>query len=369
MYVKLIKNNQIAQDYWQKYLYLISSKYQYLTEKGYIKFYPEILQDDNLQFRRYGDINSMVNFLYYAVTNGFDSTFYTKDRFKKFANALEQQINYYLKGQINKLVFNQWEKIWNTDIYLTDKDLNPYNVMDTHPDHNWIGVGWWEVDKNKWLEIYNKTFELLSQIDEGVWSELNIMINKIVPLRTAYQRHNSASYKECIGHLYLWLTLWTDTPWVNNIEAIIHESSHNKLNLISHFDKLVLNWGELQYYSPYRPDPRHIWGIFLWIHAFSPTIYYLALGYKKGVLNEGVILEKLYLYHLKNKYALRVLKKYWKFTSLWEQILDEVRQVLSDTDGLFEQIKILNYIDIEQVKKIFKNHLKDVIKIYPQLKF
>jgi len=54
-----------------------------------------------------------------------------------------------------------------------------------------------------------------------------------------------------------------DNPEVFNIEAIIHESSHNKLNLISHFDKIVLNDYNTEYYSPYRPDPRHIWGIFL----------------------------------------------------------------------------------------------------------
>jgi len=83
-------------------------------------------------------------------------------------------------------------------------------------------------------------------------------------------------------NLYLWLSLGINEPEVFNIEAIIHESSHNKINLISYFDRLVLNWWGLDYYSPYRTDPRHIWWIFLGLHhAFSPTMYYLILWYKK----------------------------------------------------------------------------------------
>jgi HEXXH motif-containing protein len=53
--------------------------------------------------------------------------------------------------------------------------------------------------------------------------------------------HNSASYKECIGHLYMGYTIDSDKPEINNLEAIIHESSHNKLNLLLHFDPIVLN--------------------------------------------------------------------------------------------------------------------------------
>ena len=34
------------------------------------------------------------------------------------------------------------------------------------------------------------------------------------------------------------------------------------------------------YYSPFRPDARHLKGVFLAIHAFVPTIYILMKAYK-----------------------------------------------------------------------------------------
>jgi HEXXH motif-containing protein len=58
-------------------------------------------------------------------------------------------------------------------------------------------------------------------------------------------------------------TINADNPALNNLEAIIHESSHNKINLIMQFDTIILNTREETYYSPYRPDARHIYGIYL----------------------------------------------------------------------------------------------------------
>lgn len=69
-----------------------------------------------------------------------------------------------------------------------------------------------------------KTFNLLKQLDEWIYEELNQIITKIIPLWTAKQMHNSASYKECIGHLYMWYTIDSDKSEINNLEAIIHES-------------------------------------------------------------------------------------------------------------------------------------------------
>jgi HEXXH motif-containing protein len=47
-------------------------------------------------------------------------------------------------------------------------------------------------------------------------------------------------------------------PEINNLEALIHESSHNKLNLLMQFDPIVLNDMQEKYYSAIRPDARHI---------------------------------------------------------------------------------------------------------------
>jgi hypothetical protein len=51
--------------------------------------------------------------------------------------------------------------------------------------------------------VYEKSFTLLQQVDESFYDELNFIISKIAPLGTARGLHNSASYKETIGTLYL----------------------------------------------------------------------------------------------------------------------------------------------------------------------
>jgi HEXXH motif-containing protein len=58
-------------------------------------------------------------------------------------------------------------------------------------------------------------------------------------------------------------------PELALLEAILHEYNHNKLNLIMQTERLVLNDLTEAYYSPYRPDARHILGIYLGIHAIA----------------------------------------------------------------------------------------------------
>ena len=170
-------------------------------------------------------------------------------------------------------------------------------------------------------------------------NELNQIIKKIIPLGTSKELHNSASYKECVGHLYMWFTIDSDKPELNNLEALIHESSHNKLNLLLQFDPCILNWKEEKYYSPFRPDARHIHGVFLAIHAFVPTIYMIMKAYKAWFIwNDNMWLEKIVLYYLKNRITWKVLRKHSKFTELWEEIMQEVEYVMWLCDKLFKKI-------------------------------
>lgn len=60
-----------------------------------------------------------------------------------------------------------------------------------------------------------------------------------------------------------------DHPELAILEAILHEYNHNKLNLILQIEPLVLNNREEIYYSPYRPDARHIHGVYLGLHALT----------------------------------------------------------------------------------------------------
>ncbi len=288
-----------------------------------------------------------------------------------YSRRLEKELELFLNWDLKSLSQSMWDKIAGTNIRLSLKDNNPYGKMDAHPDHKntWWILWWWEKTEKQWLDIYEKTFNLLKTIDEWVYEELNKIITKIIPLWTANWLHNSASYKECVGHLYMGYTIDSNQPELNNLEAIIHESSHNKLNLIKQFDPLVLNDFQEKYYSPYRPDARHISGIYLGIHAFVPVIYILMKAYSQGKINhDGHWLEKITLYYLKNKFCLRVLKKHWKFSELWNKILEEVIEVMNMTDELYKKVKPEEAI-VWNTKKAMIHHFQEVNNNYPHLEY
>jgi hypothetical protein len=337
-YVLGTKSNPMLLSYLEKYY---QKMLVYLQDiKNIWVLSPEIdtlLQKDNKSFISNPDISSLINVIY--LEKILKKEQHLGD-INSYIDILWKEISLFNSWNRENLSMNQWVKIQWTDIRLTPIDSNPFNLRDAHPDHKNTGwVLWWgEASEWEWLSVYQKTFEILKLADEWVYDELNQIIKKIVPLGTARWLHNSASYKECIGHLYMWFTIDSQKPEMNNLEAIIHESSHNKLNLIMHFDPLILNQIEEKFYSPYRPDARHIHGIYLWVHAITPTVYILLRSYSQWLFgNDEFWLEKAILFHFKNKIWMKVLKKYLQATELWLEILAEMEYVIWLSDDLIKK--------------------------------
>lgn len=194
-----------------------------------------------------------------------------------------------------------------------------------------------------------------------------MLINKIIPLGTAKNVHNSASYKECIGHLYLGYEITSEFPEILNLEAIIHEFSHNKLNLIMHFDPIILNAYEEKYYSAIRPDARPISGVFLGYHAFAPTMYILMKAYNDGLIEKDEsLLNKIVLYHFKTKLLQKVIQKYANLTEIGKKISSEIDFVIEKMDEIFAQINPEKKL-IEKAKQEQKNHFENVARSFQNL--
>lgn len=367
-YVLGKKDNQMLQSYLDKYFELLKNRLLILKENHIFSEECDFLLDqDQREVIMHPDFSSMINLFYQHFINKNSRDI----DIQKYEKIFQQEIQYLQNWEYQKSTLNKWEKIAHTQIRLTDEIINPYDWLDAHPDHENTGgfLGYGEKNIEEWREVYAKTFQLLKEVDEWFYSELNQIISKIAPMGTAYWLHNSASYKETIGTLYLWYTIDAQNPEINNLEAIIHESSHNKLNLIMQFDPLVLNDAQEIYYSPYRPDARHIHGTFLWLHAFVPTMYILAQAYlqRKFICN-GMWKEKILLYHMKNKICLNVIQKYAKLSPLWQEILKEIQEVFDKTRPL---IRDMNFSQSEKdfVAKEFKKHFQSVNTHYPYLKY
>lgn len=368
-YVLWTLQNPIILDYLDKYELLLEEKLKDLSNVIISEKIKSLLSKKNKKdFIINPDNSSLINFLYFEFIKNITQYVWDKNEIlKKF----EKEIDLFLAEKYEDMVMNKGTLIWNTNIRLTNIDNNVYGTLEAHPDHkaNWWVIWYWEREESDWLKVYEKTFELLKNTDLGSYDELNLIIKKIIPLGTARWLHNSASYKECVWHLYMWYTIDSYVPELNNLEAIIHESSHNKLNLIKHFDKLILNDLTEKYYSPYRPDARHISWIYLWIHAFVPVIYILAKAISEWLIKvDENWREKILLYYIKNKFSLKVLKKYWKFTELWNEILDEVIEVMSMTDPIIKNITYSKE-NIKRVSDVQGKHFRDVNLNYPKLEY
>ena len=259
-YVLWKKDSPLLKKYLEKYYNKLINDLEKIKNNWFlVEEIEELFKIENRKFILNADISSLINSI--ILSNYSESL-----------NELKKEIDIFISEWLKSenLTLNKWKKISWTNIKLTNFDNNPYNKQEAHPEHKKYGAiswNWWEKTEMEWLKVYEKSFNLLKDLDEGIYDELNQIITKIVPLWTAIWMHNSASYKECIGHLYMWYTIDSSSPEINNLEAIIHESSHNKLNLIMQFDDIVLNNKEEKYYSAIRPDARHIHWVFLGYHA------------------------------------------------------------------------------------------------------
>lgn len=373
-YVLWKKNSPLLEKYMEKYYNLLLGKLEKLKDIWILEWLIEellFLNYDNKTFILNADNSTIINYIYFEKVESLDQ--YLWD-YKKYENKLKDEISIFLSEWIEskKIVMNMWKKIPWTNIRLTNKDNNPYNTQEAHPEHleKWaISGNWWEKSEQEWLGVYKKSFDLLKALDEGTYDELNQIITKIIPLWTAKWMHNSASYKECVGHLYMWYTLDTTTPEINNLEAIIHESSHNKLNLLLQFDPIVLNDKTEKYYSAIRPDARHIHWVFLWYHAFAPTMYIIMKAYRDWFLwNDKMWLEKIVLYYMKTKFLQKIIKKYAKLTNLWKEISEEIDFVISKMDILLKELNPSKDIIIKAKKRQIE-HFNEVNMNYPNLEY
>ncbi|MDP2090461.1 MAG: HEXXH motif-containing putative peptide modification protein [Candidatus Gracilibacteria bacterium] len=366
-YVLGVKDSPLLKKYFDKYYNKLISDLKEISEKGILsQEINKLLQIENRQFLLNPDQSSVINLLYKEFVENKSQKLLDKSI---YVELFKKEIDFFLAGKEEELIMNQGTKIYGTNIKLTNIDNNPFKTQEAHPEHiqNGAIIGYGERSEKEWLEVYTKTFELLKKIDEGIYDELNQIIDKIVPLGTARSMHNSASYKECIGHLYMGYTIDSKNPEINNLEAIIHESSHNKLNLIMQFDEIVLNDKKEIYYSAIRPDARPIIGVFLGYHAFAPTMYVIMKSYLEGALGDDKSwLDKIVLYYMKTKFLQRTIKKYAVLTELGKEISEEIDFVISKMDELIRKLNPSKEI-LLKAKEAQNKHFNEVNQNYKYL--
>ncbi len=154
-------------------------------------------------------------------------------------------------------------------IELARADTNPLNMIEDHPDKagNRLDLG--DASADDWCAGLREALALIDIALPELAREFPVSLRRLVPVGVDDHKHLSASYREAPGLVYLTLH---PNP-VTMAEALVHESQHGKLNLLSWFDPILDNAYSEWSPSPVRPDMRPIMGVLLAAHAFVPVAW------------------------------------------------------------------------------------------------
>jgi HEXXH motif-containing protein len=140
-------------------------------------------------------------------------------------------------------------------------------------------------DVGEWQRAVLRSFDLVSETMPEIAEEMRLILRHVGPVGYFDREHLSASYVEATGVVYLSL----HPNELTLAEALIHEFQHNKLNLLSSEDAVLVNADHPLFASPVRPDPRPLRGVLLAVHAFQPIVtMYERLVARGGERAEGL---------------------------------------------------------------------------------
>jgi HEXXH motif-containing protein len=146
-------------------------------------------------------------------------------------------------------------------------DTNPLAMFEAHPEKQGNAIDLGGRAAREWAGALHDALELVRLALPAWWAELPRTLTRIVPVGWHDERHFSASYREAPRVAYL--SLHPDP--LTLAEAIVHETQHGKLNLLSWSDAVLDNGYTEWTSSPVRPDLRPIMGVLLAVHAFVPV--------------------------------------------------------------------------------------------------
>lgn len=261
------------------------------------------------------------------------------------------------------------EYIPGTSIALTKTFFNPDFQHDTHPDHrkDTEQITFWWVSQENWKILFSESFSIVKNVSPDFMSEIEQILRKIIPLWVSHSVHNSGSYGNAIGQIFMSYPENIEHPELAILEAILHEYNHNKLNLILQTEALVLGERKNLYYSPYRPDARPLHGIYLGLHAMTGAFWVIWNAHKEWILQlPENWQEKAVLYVLKNGLSLQVLEKYGSFSPLGKEILGEMRAVHHECLESIKKSRISPEV-IKHSKEKLTTHYQEVKRNFPQL--
>lgn len=119
------------------------------------------------------------------------------------------------------------------------------------------------------------SLDLIRTVDPELGRGLVQLIRWYVPIGTPdLLTHNSFSASQLVGVIFL-SEAYND---LRLAEAIVHEYHHNELHVLMEGSELLDDDPDQVYFSPWRPDPRPLYGLLHALHVFSGLLHFYTIG-------------------------------------------------------------------------------------------
>ncbi len=152
-------------------------------------------------------------------------------------------------------------------VTLSTFDDNPLAAIEAHPQKSGNAVSLGGRAREEWRSAIEAALAIVERYLPSTRAEMELTLQRIVPVGFDEERHLSASYREAIGTIYV--SLHPDP--MTMAEALVHEHQHTKLNAALAADEILIDALEPRFASPVRPDLRPLLGVLLAVHAFVPV--------------------------------------------------------------------------------------------------
>lgn len=201
-------------------------------------------------------------------------------------------------------------------------DDSPLASHETHPDKqgNAFDLGGRTADE--WVASMQAGLELVRTGVPAIAQEIELLIQMLVPVGFDTHSHLSASYQEMIGTIYLSL----HPEPMTLAEALIHEHSHNKINMLWTMAPVLENAFSPAYPSPFRPDLRPLHGVLLGVHAFLPVerLYEKLAEAAHPITSDPNFERRRAKIRESNRQACETLEQYARPTENGRPVMDEI---------------------------------------------
>jgi hypothetical protein len=151
-------------------------------------------------------------------------------------------------------------------------------------------------DLIKWGETLNEAQKTLQDIWPEIEKIIGFYIYDIIPMKSPEVDRNIS----CTSNLFPSAIFCSYSNSIELAEVLIHEFSHNLLNDVMDNYNLIDKKNSLKakYYSPWRPDPRHLQGMLHAVYVFEKVAHFYS----------RVLLRKIKKIDYKYRYSLIVTR-------------------------------------------------------------